>query len=372
MRLLTIAFAGTDQGGVHRKLAEQVRELRRHVPETRALVFADTRVAPAPPDAPYELIDLPGGGFDATSRAQAFAICRDVVSTHAPDVVYMRYPLYDEHVLQFVREAPPVVFEIQTKFDRELPPAQAEQERAWARTILPHAAGLVAVTPELVRYEQARAGWEIPTHLMSNGADPNTIAFATPALPASHTDLLCVASFYAWHGVDRIICGMAAELDVDLRLTLVGDGPALPAIAKLASDLGVASRVHLAGLVAPDALTPWFSRTHLAVGVLAPHRKGLSELSALKHREYALRGVPFVAAGHDIDFPHTLPWLRSVAADDSILSPRMLRTFAMGWTNERRRTQIRSWAETHVSWAAKIPLLVEFLMARVAAPSGAS
>lgn len=369
MRLLTIAFAGTDQGGVHRKLAEQLREIRRHVPQTRALVFADTRVAPAPRETPYELIDLPGGGFDALSRTQAFALCRDAVRTHAPDVVYMRYPLYDEHVSQFMREAPPVVFEIQTKFDLELPPASAERERAWARAILPHAAGLVAVTPELMQYECARAGWDIPAHLMSNGADPETIACAMPALAAGRTDAVCVASFYAWHGVDRIICGMAAEPEVNLHLHLVGDGPALPAIAQLAADLGVAERVHVAGLVAPEQLTPWFTRAHLAVGVLAPHRKGLSELSALKHREYALRGVPFVAAGRDIDFPSTLPWVRTVPADDSMLSPRMLRAFALSWTNARRRSHIREWAEAHVSWAAKIPPLVEFLRARAAVPS---
>jgi glycosyltransferase involved in cell wall biosynthesis len=277
----------------------------------------------------------------------------------------MRYPYYDGHVLRFVREAPPVVFEIQTKFDLELPAASAVLERQWATQLLPEAAGLVAVTPEILAYERARAGWDIPGHVMSNGADPDSIPFTAPRLAADRIDLVCVASFYAWHGVDRIICGMAAEPDVqDVHLHLVGDGPALAQIKALAADLGVTDRVHCAGLKAPGELTPWYAQAHLAIGVLAPQRKQLTELSALKHREYALRGVPFIAAGTDCDFPSTLPWMRTVPADDSPISPRMLRAFAMSWTHEKRRRQIRTWAEAHVSWSAKIPPLLTFLHER--------
>lgn len=369
LRLLTIAFAGTDQGGVHRKLAEQLREIRRLVPQTLGLVFADTRVAPAPVKPPYLLIDLPGGGFDPSSRAMAFHNCWEAIEQHKPDVVYMRYPYYDGHVLRFVREAPPVVFEIQTKFDLELPAASAVLERKWAAQVLPEASGLVAVTPEILAYERGRATWNIPGHVMSNGADPDTIPFTAPQLTSDRVDLVCVASFYSWHGVDRIICGMAAEPEVhDVHLHLVGDGPALAQIKALALDLGVSDRVHCAGLIAPGSLTPWYTRAHLAVGVLAPQRKQLTELSALKHREYALRGVPFIAAGNDCDFPSTLPWMRSVPADDSPISPRMLRAFAMSWTHQKRRRQIRAWAEAHVSWSAKIPPMLTFLSERRRAP----
>ncbi len=365
MRLLTIAFAGTDQGGVHRKLGEQVRAIRCMVPDTKSLVFVDTRIAPAPANMPYDIIDLVGGGFDPVSRARAFQLCREAVSVYQPDVVYLRYPLYDAYVEEFVRTSPPVVFEIQTKFDLEMPPEAGALERAWAKRILPLTAGVVAVTPEILAYETDRAGWNIPGHVMSNGADPIAIPFAMPSLATDRVDVLCVASFYVWHGIDRVICGMAAEPDVhDLHLHLVGDGPALAPLLTLARDLGVADRVHAAGLQSFHELTPFFARAHLALGVLAPQRKGLTELSALKHREYALRGVPFVAAGHDIDFAPNLPWLRTVSSDDSPISPRMLRAFAMSWTHEKRRRQIRAWGEANVSWAAKIPPLLEFLAAR--------
>lgn len=362
LRILTVAFAGTDQAGVHRKLAEQLRAMRALAPNTRALVFADARVAPAPADVPYTLFDVPGGGFDLPSRSIAFHAVWDAVQQHAPDVVYVRYPIYDGHVLRFVRESPPVVFEIQTKFDLELPPEAAEHERRWAARVLPETAGLVAVTPEILEYETARAGWAIPGHVMPNGADPDTIPFTTPQLARDRIDLVCVASFYPWHGIDRLIAGLAAERDVsDVHLHLVGDGVALAGLRALAQDLGVADRVHAHGRQPVTALDPWYARAHVAIGSLAPHRVGLRELAALKHREYALRGLPMMLGGGDADFPAALPWLRTVPADDSPISPRALRAFALGWTDVRRRAQIRTWAESHLAWSAKIPGLLHFL-----------
>lgn len=372
MKLLTVAFAGTDQAGVHRKLAEQVREIRRHLPDTPALVFADGRAGAAPAGAPYTLVNLRGGGFDRASRAVAFQMIWEAVQQHAPDLLYVRYPIYDAHVLRLVQERTPVVFEIQTKFDLELPPDAAAAERHWASRVLPHTAGLVAVTPEILTYERNRAGWSIPGHVMPNGADAATIPLANPALAADRIDVLCVASFYPWHGIDRLITGFAIEPDVtDVHLHLIGDGVALAGLRQLATDLGVQDRVHLHGRLPVTDLGPWYDRAHLAIGSLAPHRVGLRELAALKHREYALRGLPIVLGGGDADFPASLPWMRCLPADDTPVLPRQLRAFALGWTDPRRRAQIRQWAESHLDWSVKMPPLLDFLRERVSGARGA-
>ncbi len=364
MKILYIAFVGTDQSGVHRKLAEQVTALRACGAQVECLVFADTRVAPAPSNAPYRLVDIPGGGFGAASRALAFHVCWEVVDQFKPDVVYMRYPMYDGHVLRFLQEAPPVVFELQTIFKNEVPAQVAVFEAEWATRVLPITAGLVAVTNEILEYETERGQWAIPGIVMPNGADPDTIPFTTPALASERVDLLCVASFYPWHGIDRLLVGMAAETDVqDVHLHLVGDGPTIPDLRALVHDAGLEERVHFHGHVPTRELGKWYPKAHVAIGSLAPHRVGLRELAALKHREYAFRGLPIVLAGGDADFPSTLPWLRQVAADDSPVSPRMLRALAHAWSAEGRRKQIRLWAEKHVAWSVKIPRLVEFLHA---------
>jgi glycosyltransferase involved in cell wall biosynthesis len=367
VRVLHVAFAATDQSGVHRKLAEQVTALRAHGAQVDSVVFADTRVAPAPVDAPYRLVDVPGGGFDQASRIAAIDQCLAVARDGRADVVYMRYPVYESEVLRFVREAPPVVFELQTIYAHEAPPTLAKVEAAWAARVLPHTAGLVAVTSQILDDERLRArqalpGRDLPGHVMPNGADPDRIPFVAPSLARGRVDLLCVANFYAWHGIDRLIVGFASEPDVgDVHLHLVGDGPALPALRELVATAGLQSRVHFHGPVASHALGPWYAQAHLAIGCLAAHRKGLTEVSALKHREYALSGLPMIIGGGDADFPTTLPWLRQFPADDSPISPRVLRAMALGWSHDARRRQIRQWAEQHVTWEAKMPPLLTFL-----------
>ncbi|MEQ1690718.1 MAG: glycosyltransferase [Gemmatimonas sp.] len=366
MKILHLAFAGTDQAGVHRKLTEQVTALRAHGAQVESVVFADTRGASPTVDTPYRVVDVPGGGFTPPGRALAFAHCLRVAREFAPDVVYLRYPIYDAEVFRFVSAAPPVVFELQTIYANEAPHQSATVEAEWASRVLPITTGVVAVTREILDHELARAvlagGGTLPGHVMSNGADPATIPFTAPDLPVDRVDLLCVASFYRWHGIDRLIVGFAAEPDVqDVHLHLVGDGPTLPALRTLVDEADLTSRVHFHGHVPVSNLGPWYARAHVAIGSLAPHRVGLRELAALKHREYALRGIPIVLAGGDADFPPSLPWLRQVPADDSPVSPRTLRALALGWSQETRRRQIRQWAERHVAWDAKIPPLLAFL-----------
>jgi len=53
--------------------------------------------------------------------------------------------------------------------------------------------------------------------------------------------------------------------------------------------------------------------------------------------------------------------VRVLPADDSPISPRQLKAFAAAWTHERRRQQVRQWAEQHLSWATKLEALATFL-----------
>lgn len=362
MKLLYLAFAGSDQHGVQRKLAEQARGLRALGVELDTLVFTEAAGARPPGAARDQRVAVPGGGFGVPGRQMACDYARDAIRRLDPDVVYLRYPVYDASVCELVQAVPPVVIELQTIYANEAHPAAAEAEAHWAARLLPATSGLVAVTGEILAAERARAGWDIPGLVMPNGADPATIPFVTPALAPGRIDLLCVASFHPWHGIDRLLVGMAMEPDVrDVHLHLIGDGPLMPVLRTLALEAGLTDRVHFHGPLAPSVLASWYQRAHVAIGSLAPHRVGLRELAALKHREYALSGLPMVIGGHDADFPSTLPWLRAFPADDSPVSPRTVRALALGWSAESRRRQIRTWAERQLAWSVKLPGLVAFL-----------
>ena len=57
----------------------------------------------------------------------------------------------------------------------------------------------------------------------------------------------------AWHGLDRIIEGMAASPHANtLKLVVVGDGPVRADLEALAQKLGIASNVRFTGLVQPE------------------------------------------------------------------------------------------------------------------------
>lgn len=373
MKILALAFAGIEQSGVHRKLAEQAVAMRAAGATVHSLVVCDIANASGASldnEAPFTLVPVVGGGFGA-GRASALSAFSDAVARHQPDVVYMRYPVFDAAVQQWVQQAPATVFELQTIYANEVHASAAAAEHQWAAPVLEVASGLVAVTNEILAYETNRAAWDIPGHVMPNGAGADTVPFTQPMLDATQVNVLCVANLQPWHGIDRLIVGLAAEPDVDnVHLHLVGDGAMLPALRALAGDAGMLDRVHFHGAQPMSNLGAFYERAHVALGSLAPHRVGLRELAALKHREYALRGIPMVLAGGDADFSPSLPWLRQIPADDTPVSPRMLRALAHAWSSAARRRQIRAWAEVNVTWAVKMPKLLEFLdTCRASAPT---
>jgi glycosyltransferase involved in cell wall biosynthesis len=114
----------------------------------------------------------------------------------------------------------------------------------------------------------------------------------------------------AWHGLDRVIEGMAGGA-ANSRLVVVGEGPAVPDLKALATRLGIAERVRFAGLVPPDQVgahvrdfdialqpsaTPYASPLkifdYMAAGcaIVAPDQPNIREI--LAHRETALLFSP--------------------------------------------------------------------------------
>jgi len=115
MRVLIAAFVNTDHPGVLRKVHEQVVALRDHLPNTIGVAIGDNSRKVPVGDLACSYLHVPGGAYTPISRAAAFHVLWEVVQKVQPDVVYFRYPMYDSHVLRFVREVPNVVFEVQTK-----------------------------------------------------------------------------------------------------------------------------------------------------------------------------------------------------------------------------------------------------------------
>lgn len=70
-----------------------------------------------------------------------------------------------------------------------------------------------------------------------------------------------------WHGVDGLLLAMSGRLAEDdgVRLLIVGDGPALAGLRRLAEELGVAERVIFTGAVAREQIPAHIAALDIAV-----------------------------------------------------------------------------------------------------------
>jgi glycosyltransferase involved in cell wall biosynthesis len=283
-----------------------------------------------------------------------------------PDIVYFRYPMYDSHVLRLVQELPNVVFEVQTKAESELSPAAAANDNTFAKQLLPRARGIVAVTDEILEYEQQRAGSRRPGYVMPNGMNAESIEF-TPHVPSGEAaiEMVCAAQYAPWHGIDRILAGMAlAEPSArdGVLLHLAGEGDVVASYKSFVAEFGLDEHVRFHGRLTAEQLTPLFARSHIAIGSLALHRINLRQLAVLKNREYCLRGIPFVFAGEDLDFTGDLPFVKTFSANDEPISLTALRDFATATAGDPHlRQQARAYGEHQLSWRTKMKGLSTFL-----------
>ena len=160
-----------------------------------------------------------------------------------------------------------------------------------------------------------------------------------------------------FYGVSPSIAGRQ-----ELYSTSPGDGSELPHLQKLANDLGIADHVLFHGFLTGKTLDDLFDQCPIAVGSLGIHRIGLTEASILKAREYCARGIPYVIACIDPDFPVDFPWVLRVPADESPVDIEKIIGFAQTVCADLDHPQkMRAYALEHLDWSVKMKKLKSFL-----------
>ena len=161
------------------------------------------------------------------------------------------------------------------------------------------------------------------TVAIGNGIDVAAVEprRTAPVWPAAALQIMAVASIARWRGYDRLLHALRQFHDrpdraFDAHVTIVGDGPDLDALRALAKTLRLERAVTFTGTVTGEPLRRLYENAHIAVSTLALHRKGLSQASELKAREYCAIGIPFIACGDDPDFPRDVPFRIRVPNDD--------------------------------------------------------
>ena len=162
--------------------------------------------------------------------------------------------------------------------------------------------------------------------LMGNGINLKRINIRNnyPIWPSDRLNLIGVANIATWHGYDRVIHAMAKfnannNFNFKVHFELIGDGPELINLKNTATNLKLDKFVTFHGLMTNSKfIETIYERAHIAVSSLGLFRIGLETSSVLKSREYVAIGIPFIYAGHDIDFVEECNFRYKVKNSDNI------------------------------------------------------
>lgn len=192
----------------------------------------------------------------------------------------------------------------------------------------------------------------------------------TVCIKPDEINLVCVAAFASWHGIDRMLYGMKnyeeSGGNVRITLNLLGEGPALQSLKRLAKELGLNNRVLFYGHCDQSKMDEVYDRCTLAIASLGLHRIGLSSASTLKTREYLAKGIPFLYSGIiDVFENEPVSFCLPVEADDSPINiPKLIEFHDFIYASSSQEeviSTIRQYAEENVSIEKTMADVVEYI-----------
>lgn len=231
---------------------------------------------------------------------------------------------------------------------------------------------IVGVTEEITQSEINFTKNKHKPHVtIGNGFYVNNVPMRSlKYLEKDSLQLLFIGNISLWHGLDRLINGLAAyKGEVRVNLHIVGEGDELPKIQKMVEKRDLSERVTFHGFKTGEALDNLFNTCHIAIGSLGIHRKGLTQTSELKVREYCARGIPWIIACKDPDFPDDYPYSYRIPPDDSPVQISGIIGFMKTVYEDFDHPQkMRAYASKNLDWSVKMKKLKSFLETLVDEP----
>ncbi|HJS88261.1 MAG TPA: glycosyltransferase family 4 protein [Acetobacteraceae bacterium] len=213
-----------------------------------------------------------------------------------PDVIYERYNLfYVAGALLARRRRVPFYVEVNAPLaeerSREGGLGLVRLARAMERFVWNSADRIATVTGVLRDMIAAQGGPRARIEVVANGIDMACFAaIPAPSGQEAAITLGFIGFMRAWHGLDRLLEAAARHGDTRVRLLIVGDGPALPALRRQAESLGLASRVRFTGLAGREAIPRLLAEMDIAI-----QPRAVAYASPLKVFEYMAAGRAIVA-----------------------------------------------------------------------------
>lgn len=227
------------------------------------------------------------------------------------DIFLLRYYVHDPFQWQFVRQCKKPVYLVHHTL--EIPElalpggingfVRSTLEKIIGRASIKKAAGIIGVTQEIADYELARSG----TSKQKSHIYPNGIVFRNQILHDRRStdipELLFVANFAPWHGLDRLLIAMRHS-NAKLKLHLVGKIPDI--LLPMTQD----PRIEAHGNLSHEQIKHLSEQCWIGLASFALDRKKMNQACPLKTREYLMFGLPVYGDYKDI-FPENTPYFQT-------------------------------------------------------------
>lgn len=291
------------------------------------------------------------------------------------DFVYIRKPTPISHdFIQFLREVRcrnphcKILMELPTyPYDKEFIYYWHRfpllwQDRYWRKK-------LPLYLERIVTMENSKRIFGVEAISISNGIDLS----AYREKKQNDTDSFnigCVAQLEFWHGIDRLICGMAEYQKKSSRkvhIYLAGEGTQLNGLKELAKEYRLEPFVTFLGALDRKQLyEQLYDRCDIAIEGLGMHRKDKGLVSSsLKSREYLAVGIPFVSSGCDIAEDEAVDFCFKAPPDETPTNIDALITFYDNLMQKETKAQlterIREYAQNKVSWEKSMEPVIRWL-----------
>jgi glycosyltransferase involved in cell wall biosynthesis len=379
-------FDGINESGVNKKILSQVQELNTQGIDAKLILIGGQNKNSESPYAgsPHIIWKTMTENKNNTvftpivhSRKVA-GIIRECIQDLGPsDILYIRYPLLilfcPINFFKPFRKCK-LIFEYNSILSQEYLLTchylYLFFELFFGNIVLLQADGGIGVTHEITEFNRKRPGSvNTPVITISNGIVVDSIPLRS--LPKMERDqkiiLVCVADFSPWHGIDRIINGIARYTGSrSVILHLVGGGSEIPYLRNLAVQNNLSDNIVFHEALSGPKLDKVFDESHIAVGSLGMHRNKLSESSTLKSREYCSRGIPYIIACSDPDFPDEFPYILRVPPDESFINMEQVVMFVSRvFQDPEHPKKMRQYAIEHLDYSNKVKSLKTFLEERI-------
>ena len=360
--------------GVLKKIFGQMAALTNLGIEVEYIVRIDGFVYLVTGDSKHKLCASSGTAyFDFKNVAKGL---RPYIDGKRWDVVYVRYCGTNGSNLAIYRrckqQGMQVVLEIPTyPFKQEL--GRSVKGRLIYLLNQIYNSQLKRYVQSIVTYNDVEFIYGIQTIKISNGVKVED--YRLGRYRNSETlNLIMLGTLEKWHGYDRILAGLAeyykkekekekengAAREKVIKLHIVGTGVEMDNYRTFVNEHQLTPYVTFHGIKGGDELDAIFAESDLGINSIGCHRKGVTELSTLKSREFMARGLPFVYSAKDTVLKGDEFFALKIPEDDSTVDMEQLIGFHEGLGQRKDITEsIRQFAKEQVSWEGQMKKVLD-------------